>query len=309
MFEAHLGPGIDPGVSLPALAFVGLGVGCIAGMFGMGGGFLLVPVLMYVFGIPAPLAVGSALCQTCGMSLASFLKYRHLKRGEPRIALVMLGGSLMGVDAGTRLLLYLIRLGHWRIGHGPAAPAIQVVLGFLFVVLLSGTACYMTKEALEAYHRPVPRGDVTWPGPLVTCIRIPPYIDLPCVQLSQVSAPIMGCVGFAVGMASGLMGIGGGILLMPVLLYGFGISLRNAAGTGILLLFVTALVGTVEQALHGNVSLALAMVILIGSSIGSQIGALITHYLPNRTLRLIFVGLIVVCAVMIAGNLWRMLVG
>jgi hypothetical protein len=116
-------------------------------------------------------------------------------------------------------------------------------------------------------------------------------------------------VGFVLGVASGLMGIGGGILLMPVMLYGFGISLRNAAGTGILLLFVTVVVGTVEQALHGNVDLGLAMVILVGSSIGSQIGTLITHYLPNRKLRLIFVGLIIVTATMIAGNLWRMLAG
>ncbi len=91
MFEARVGAGIGHAVSLPALMLVGLAVGYIAGMFGLGGGFLLTPTLMYVFGVPAPMAVGSALCQTCGTSLASFLKYRKLKRGEPRIDIVMLG--------------------------------------------------------------------------------------------------------------------------------------------------------------------------------------------------------------------------
>src|SRR5947199_67536 len=211
MFEARLGAGIGHAVSLPALMLVGLFVGYIAGMFGMGGGFLLTPTLMYLFGVPAPMAVGSALCQTCGTSLASFLKYRRLKRGEPRIDLVMLGGSLIGVDAGTRTLAHLQGLGMWEIRGGHAVPVVQLVLDILFLLLL---------------------------------------------------------------------------------LYGFGLSARNAAGTGILLLLCTVILGTLEQALHGNVSLKLAMVILIGSSIGTQLGALTTHYLPNRYLRLILLLLI-----------------
>src|SRR6187402_3689131 len=103
----HLGIGLGHGVSLPALAGLGVVVGFVAGMFGVGGGFLLTLLLMYAFGVPAPISVGSALCQKCGTSIASFLKYRKLGRGEPRIDLVMLGGTLMGVDAGTRLLAAL----------------------------------------------------------------------------------------------------------------------------------------------------------------------------------------------------------
>jgi len=307
MWEARLGAGIGHAVSLPALALVGLFVGYIAGMFGMGGGFLLTPTLMYMFGVPPPMAVGSALCQTCGTSIASFLKYRHLKRGEPRIDLVMIGGSLLGVDAGTRLLLYLNRLGHWRIlAGGPSVPAVQVVLGLLFIALLTFTAVFMFRDVWQSRRRTEPRGDTTIPGVLVTRVRVPPYLDLPNIGLRQVSVPMMGYVGFLLGLASGLMGIGGGVLFLPILLYGFGLSLRNAAGTGILLLFVTVVLGTVEQAWHGNVSLKLALVLLVGSSVGTQLGALTTHYLPNRTLRLIFVGLVVLAALMIAGNLWRL---
>lgn len=306
MFLVRLGAGIGHAVSLPALAAVGLFVGYFAGMFGVGGGFLLTPVLIYVFGVPPPVAVGSALCQKCGTSISSFLKYRRLGRGEPRIDFVMMGGSLIGVDAGTRLLTYLTGLGNWRVSHGHGVPAVQVVLDVLFIVLLSFTAFYTFRDAWQARLRVVPRGDKTIPGPLVTKVRLPPFIDLPNVQLKQVSVPMLSYLGFGLGMASGLMGIGGGVLFMPILLYGIGLSVRNAAGTGVLLLFVTVAVGTVEQSLHGYVSLKLALAILIGSSVGAQLGALTTYYLPNRILRLLFAVLVAGTVVMIGWDLLRL---
>lgn len=309
MFLVRVGAGIGHAVSLPALVAVGLLVGYVAGMFGVGGGFLLTPMLMYVFGVPPPIAVGSALCQKCGTSIASFLKYRHLKRGEPRIDLVMIGGSLIGVDAGTRLLSDLSRRAPLLMPSGRSVPIVTVVLDMLFLILLSFTAVFTFREAWKARLNPVPRGDVTIPGPLVTRIRIPPCVDLPNVALSQVSVPLLAYLGFALGMASGLMGIGGGVLFMPILLYGFGLSARNAAGTGVLLLFATVLVGTVEQALRGFVSLKLAMAILIGSSIGCQLGALTTHYLPNRVLRLAFSALVAATVVMISWDLGSLLWG
>jgi uncharacterized membrane protein YfcA len=309
MLWVHLGPGVGHAVSLLELALAGLFIGYVAGMFGVGGGFLLTPALIYVFGVPAPIAVGSALCQKCGTSIASFLKYRHLRRGDPRIDLVMVGGSVIGVDAGTRLLKRLSELGDWRLGGGAAVPAINVVLDVLFIVLLSAVAVYTFRDAWLARRQAVPRGDRTIPGPLVTRVRIPPFVDLPEVHLSQVSIPMLAYLGFVLGAASGLMGIGGGVLFMPVLLYGFGLSARNAAGTGVLLLFVTVAVGTFEQALHGFVDLKLALAILVGSSVGSQLGAVTTHRLRNRTLRLIFAVLVAAATVMIAWDLSRLLRG
>jgi uncharacterized membrane protein YfcA len=292
-------------VSLVALAALGLFVGFIAGMFGVGGGFLLTPVLITVMGIPAPVAVGSALSQKCGTSIASFLKYRHLKRGEPRIDLVMMGGSLIGVDAGTRLLAWLSTQGTIRV-HGRDVPGVTLVLDVLFLVLLSIVTTWTARDAWRRRHQPH-RGDLTIPGPLVTRVRIPPFIDLPNVGLERVSVPMMAYLGFLLGMASGLMGIGGGVLFMPVLLYGFGLSIRNAAGTGVLLLFATVVAGTIEQGLRGYVSLELAMAILVGSSVGSQLGALTTHVLPNRTLRLLFAGLVGATVVMIGVDLVSLL--
>src|SRR5438270_6168413 len=133
MLLVRVGAGIGHAVSLPALVAVGLLVGFVAGMFGVGGGFLLTPVLMYVFGVPPSTAVGSALCQKCGTSIASFLKYRHLQRGEPRIDLVMIGGSLIGVDAGTRLLTYLSRRPPLALPSGQTVPVVNLVMDLLFI--------------------------------------------------------------------------------------------------------------------------------------------------------------------------------
>ncbi|MBW3622827.1 MAG: sulfite exporter TauE/SafE family protein [Armatimonadetes bacterium] len=287
MLPLSLDVGIGASVSLPALVFMGLLVGYVAGLFGVGGGFLLTPLLMNVFGVPAPVAVGSTLCQNCGTSIASYLKYRHLKRGEPRIDLVMIGGSLMGVDAGTRALHALNHLPPWTLASGRAVAPAHFVLDVLFIVLLSFTSVFIFREVMLSRNRP-PRGDATRPGPLATRIRIPPYVDLPNVGLYRVSVPLLAYLGFLLGVASGVMGVGGGVLFTPILLYGFGLSARNAAGTGILLLFVTVALGTVQQAFHGYVSLPLAMGILVGSSVGSQLGVLTTHHLPNRHLRMLF---------------------
>jgi len=302
----RLGIGLGHSVSLSALAFLGLVVGFVAGMFGVGGGFLLTPLLIHAFGVPVSIAVGSALSQKCGTSISSFLKYRALGRGEPRIDLVMLGGSLIGVDAGTRLLRFLSNIGHWSIlGH--RVPAAQFTLDLLFVMVLTFVAARTALDAIEARKRAMPRGDVTIPGPLVTKVRIPPFVALPDVGLTSVSVPMLAYLGFLLGAASGLMGIGGGVLFMPVLLYGIGLSVRNAAGTGVLLLAVTVAVGTFEQAISGFVSLRLAMAILIGSSIGAQLGALTTHRLPNRTLRLIFAALVGATVLMIGWDVIEML--
>jgi uncharacterized membrane protein YfcA len=113
-------------------------------------------------------------------------------------------------------------------------------------------------------------------------------------------------LGFLLGLASGLMGIGGGVVFFPILLYGIGLSVRNSAGTGILLLFVTVAFGTYEQARDGYVSIKLAMAILIGSSIGAQLGALTTHYVANRILRMLFAILVAATVCMIIWDLSRL---
>jgi uncharacterized membrane protein YfcA len=301
----HVGPANHP-VPVVPLVLVGLCIGYVAGMFGLGGGFLLTPMLNIVFRIPIEIAVGSALCQKIGTSIASFLKYRHLKRGEPRFDWVMMGGSVIGVDAGTRLLRYFSRQQPLSMGRHPAVGV--VVIESMYAVMLSVTAWFTFADAVVASRRAAPRGDRTIPGPLAR-VRVGPYMNMPAVDLYRVSVPMLACVGFLLGALSGLLGIGGGVAFMPVLLYGYGLSVRNAAGTGILLILVTVITGTIAQAAAGFVSLPLAMTILVGSSVGSQLGAITTHHLPNRVLRLLFGCLVTLAAGMVVWDLGRSLIG
>lgn len=301
LFESTSGQPVELWPAIIPLALLGLGVGFIAGMFGVGGGFLITPILNIFFGVPMPVAVGTALSQQCGTTVTTLLKYRRLKLGEPRIGLVMIGGALIGTHAGTTFLEWLKDLG--RLDFGQRPPIATVALQILYITVLAFTVVLTFREAMAARKRAKPRGDTTIPGPL-SKIKLGPFIDLPAVQLTHISVPVLCYIGFLVGFLSGLMGIGGGVAFVPILIYGFGLSIRNTAGSSMLLLFAIVCTGTVVHAWHGNVSLWLAVALLIGSTVGAQLGALTTYRLSNRKLRWAFLGLLVLTILMIARDLW-----
>ena len=153
--------------------------------------------------------------------------------------------------------------------------------------MLLFAASMTLNAARKAARAPASDGHASTVAPLVRW-GVPPYIALPEVGIPKVSVIVMAYIGFATGMLSGLLGIGGGVALLPVLVYGYGFSIKDAAGTGILLLFATVLVGTFEHALRHNVDLRVALAILAGSSVGSQLGARTTSRVSNQTLRIAF---------------------
>lgn len=280
-------------VSIVALVLLGGIVGYVAGMFGVGGGFLLTPLLAVVFGVPLPIAVGTGLCQMVGTALVALLRHQRSRQGEIRFDLLMIPGGILGADAGARALVGLASLGSISIA-GHAVSAVSVVLEAAYAVMLLSVAALFWRQgrgsmaALELARR----------GPLAN-IALPPYVDLPRVPLTRVSATLIAWIGLALGFLSGLLGIGGGVALMPVLIYGFGFPMRQAAGTGIVVLLVTASYGTFTHARLGHVHLGLAMVLVVGSSISAQLGARATRDLSATMLRRLFALVLVstACAV------------
>jgi uncharacterized membrane protein YfcA len=109
------------------------------------------------------------------------------------------------------------------------------------------------------------------------------------------------------GFLSGLLGIGGGVALMPILLYGIGLRVHMAAGTGILVLLATSVLGTIAHARAGHVNLGMAMTLLVGSALGAQVGAMLTARLDGQRLRGYFVYLVVLTALAVAWDLLRVL--
>ena len=288
-------------VSILALLALGVVVGLVAGLFGIGGGFILTPLLSVVFDIPLPIAIGSGLCQMVGTAVVAFLKHRKLGQGEPRVDFLMLAGALLGVSAGARTVAALERLGDVAFGAN-RIPVSTLVLYLSYIVFLLGAALSLMRrgsasiEALSQVRR----------GPLAR-IGLPPYVDFPRLPLARVSAVVVAYIGLGLGFLSGLLGVGGGVALLPIVLYGFGFPIKQAAGTGILVLITTSVSGTFAHAMLGNVHLPLSLTLLAGASVSAQVGALATHRLPDRVLRWGLASLILSTALALIWTLARRL--
>lgn len=294
-------------VWLPALVLLGIVVGFVAGLFGVGGGFLLTPMLNVIFGIPLPIAVGTGLCLMVGTAVPALLRHRTMRQGELRVDLLMLIGSFLGVHAGTSILGWLESLGAWPIGgHAIAVAPLVVQAGYILLLVTSAAAFWGRWRRLERSTDGVDPLMQSRRGPLAGWSR-PWPVDLPAVSLGGVSALSFAYLGLGMGVLSGLLGIGGGIALMPILVFGFGFPLPQAAGTGILALVASASVGTFLHALRGHVDLRLAAALLIGASLSAQVGALATRSIATRTLRRLLSAVLLASAAAVTWNVFRRL--
>jgi uncharacterized protein len=284
-------------VPIFGLIALGVGVGFVAGMFGVGGGFLLTPLLTVVFGIPLPVAVGSGLCQMVGTATAALLRHRAVGQGEIRFDVLMLAGSLLGVDAGARVVTSLVGAGSVTIAGHPVA-LVRIVIESAYATLLLGIALLFWRQSRGGAQML----DEVRSGPLARA-ALGPTVDLPSVPLYRVSAIVVAEIGLCLGFLSGLLGIGGGVALMPVLIYGYGFPIRQASGTGIVMLIAAAVLGTYEHALRGHVDLRLSLVLLVGASISAQFGAVFTHRLRATTLRRVFAVVVLVTVVAVGWDL------
>jgi uncharacterized membrane protein YfcA len=284
-------------VALLAIVALGAGVGFVAGMFGVGGGFLLIPLLHVILNVPLHLVVGAVLCQTIAISLGSLLRYRNMGHAETRLDILLLGGSILGVLVGSELHHYLGQQGTVEI-FGKVIAISDVIVSSVFCVLYFGVAVLLwTKEAASI-------GDDINPGPLAR-FRLPPLVDFPVAGLKQLSAPLICYIGLALGIFSGLLGIGGGVILMPIMLYGFGFNIRKAAGTGIAMILVVSLIGTLRHSLAGNVHLGFAVTLMVGSALAAQVGAGLTQRLHPTFLRKALATMIVVANVALLLKVFR----
>jgi uncharacterized membrane protein YfcA len=283
-------------VSGPAVAALGIVVGYVAGMFGIGGGFLITPLLVVLFRIPLEIAIGTGLCQMVGTSMVAWLRHRKVRQGEIRFDLLMLPGSLLGVELGARTLSLLAGAGSLAVGTR-SVPWISLVVEPCYAVLL-------TYVAVSYWRNGSANGvDVLQYlriGPLAR-MKLGPAVELPSAGLRSVSAALVAYVGLGLGFLSGLLGIGGGVALNPILIYGYGFPMRQAVGTGIVVLFVTAVVGTTAHAMRGHVHLGLAVVMLVGATVSAQFGALASRKMSGALLARIH-ALVIVAA--IAAVVW-----
>lgn len=285
------------GQSVNALFMIllGFGVGVLSGMFGIGGGFLTTPLLIF-YGIPPTVAVASATTQITGASVSGAMV--HLRRGgiDIKMAIVMTVGGFLGSVVGAAVFRMLQSTGQ-----------IDVVISFLYVLILGWIGTIMLKDALfalnivpaKATRKALPRHN-RWVASLPLRWRF--YSS--GLYLSPV-APL--AIGFAAGVMTVLLGIGGGFIIVPAMIYLLGMPARVVIGTSLaMVLSVSAATTMVHALTTRSVDIVLAGLLLVGGVIGAQYGALLALRTKPDLLRLALAVIILLVGLRIlVGLAWR----
>ena len=270
------------------LVILGFVVGILSGLFGIGGGFFLVPMLNAVFNIPYNVAIGSSLCQMVGTSIAASLKHHDYGHIDYKLAVWLLAGSLGGAEVGAQILVWLHGMGDVII-RGHSISLMYLWVNIIFVVLLLVVGVVMFIESSQASRRG-PRGGVVESkiSQTIRNLGIPPAISLSVSGIKSISIWYAVILGFGVGVLSGLLGIGGGFIMSPALIYLLGIPTNIAIGTDLFQIIFTSGYGATTHFLKGNVDFRLVACILCGSLVGSQLGAILHKRMRGAHIRYYF---------------------
>ena len=259
--------------------------GILSGLFGVGGGFLTTPLLIF-YGIPPTVAAASAATQVTGASVSGVIA--HGKRGgvDYRMGMVMVGGGVVGALIGALLFRLLQALGQ-----------IDVVINMLYVVMLGTIGSLMLRESVEALR---PSAAAAQPRkrrhhPLVAGLPFRWRFYRSGLYISPLAPLILGVI---VGVLTMLMGVGGGFLLVPAMLYLLGMSGNVVVGTSLYQILFVTMVTTMTHALTTKaVDIVLAGLLLLGSVMGAQFGTQIALKARPEILRLVLAAIVIAVAI------------
>ena len=285
-------------LSVNGLVIVGLGAltGILSGMFGVGGGFLTTPLLIF-YGVPPTVAAASAASQVTGASVSGV--FAHTRRGgvDYHMGAVLVAGGILGTGIGALLFRLLQETGQ-----------IDTVINILYVLLLGSIGGLMARESLQTLR--AARTGVPLPPakrrhhPLVANLPLRWRFYRSGLYISPL-APLL--LGIGTGILTMLMGIGGGFVLVPAMLYILGMSANVVVGTSLFqILFVTMATTMMHALTTKAVDIVLAVLLLLGSVSGAQIGAQLAQKFPPERLRLILATIVLLVAFRMALGLgWR----
>jgi uncharacterized protein len=296
--------------NFPWLILFGLIVGALGGFFGVGGGFLMVPMLNVVFGVPYNVAVGSDLGQMCGMSTAATVRHMRFGNIDFRLGFLMITGTASGVEAGASLLEVLKHAGTWNLG-GHDVDVMTVVMSLVYATLLILLGQAMVRESLRTMKRQAGALEGAGGTPpasgyvlRVRSLKLWPMFKLPASGIESISLWVILIIGFATGFLSGMLGVGGGFIRMPALVYILGCPTVVAVGTDLFEIMFSSGYGVLTHAFKGNVHLVLVLALLIGTTVGAQIGASYTRKAGGPKVRLGFGVLAFVGVIMVAVKMY-----
>ena len=285
------------GLSVNALVIVALGgvVGLLSGMVGVGGGFLTTPILIF-FGIPPAVAVASSTTQITGTSVSGMLAYRRRRGVDYRMGAVLVAGGVLGSVVGGGIFRLLQDTGQ-----------IDTVIALLYVLLLGSIGILMAKESATALDILKPKEKATPKkrhNPLIAILPMRWRFYQSGLYISPF-APLL--LGFLSGILTVLLGVGGGFLIVPAMIYLLGMSTTVVIGTSLMqILFVTAATTLVHATTTKSVDIVLALLLLVGSVIGAQLGARFAQRAKPELLRMFLAIIVLAVAFRMALGLgWR----
>ena len=287
------------GQSVNAVFIIALGflVGLLSGMFGVGGGFLTTPLLIF-YGIPPPVAVASATTQITGTSISGLLAHRRRRGVDVQMGVVVIAGGVVGAFLGGILFRLLQNAGQ-----------IDTVISLLYVLLLGSIGLMMAKEAATALGilSPPRRAEgrrTRRHNPVIAMLPMRWRFYRSGLYISPL-APL--ALGFVSGLLTAMLGIGGGFIMVPAMIYLLGMSAVVVVGTSLLqILVVTAATTLVHATTTRSVDIVLAGLLLLGSVIGAQYGARFAQKMKPELLRMILAIVVLAVAFRMALQLgWR----
>lgn len=280
-------------VSVNAFLLLGLGglVGVLSGMFGVGGGFLMTPLLFFI-GIPPPVAVATGANQIVASSFSAVLAHFRRRAVDLRMGTVLLIGGLFGVALGVWIFNYLKALGH-----------VDLLVTLFYVVFLGMIGALMFVESLRAIrrsHRGVagtPRKKHTWIQKLPLKMRF----RTSGLYISVIPPAL---VGLAVGVLAAIMGVGGGFIMVPAMIYLLGMPTKVVVGTSLFQIIFVAAFTTLLHAVSSHiVDIVLALFLLVGGVIGAQFGTQIGSRMKPESLRILLAVLVLAVCLKLALDL------
>ncbi len=283
------------------LILIGFCVGVLGGFFGVGGGWIVTPALN-IFDFHMAYAIGTDLANIFGQSIGAVKKHHKMGNIDWKLGSISIIVSIIGLELGSQVVLFLEKAGD-----------VGSIVRWCYLVLMFGLSSlmfydYYTANPKRQKQKAEQSGDTQQPREKTSRslaarlhkINLPPMISFPASGIKSVSIWIVIFVFLFTGFLSGMLGVGGGFIRMPALVYLIGVPTVIAVGTDLMSVLFAGAYGCFTYALKGRVEFIAAFIMLIGASIGAQIGATAVKYIKGYGIRLLFAIMITLAGCSIA---------
>jgi uncharacterized membrane protein YfcA len=278
----------------PGLIILGIGVGIIGGFFGMGGAWMVTPGLN-ILGFPMAFAIGTDIAHMAGKSLISTMRHGKFGNVDYKLGLIMLVGTVVGFEVGAQMVMWLERIGSVE----KTVRLLYVALLCLITWMVFSDVAKKKKKEREAIASGQEVDKLAtgheWHKTFHK-IKIPPMIHLNVAGI-YCSAWLPITVSFLTGWLAGILGIGGGLIRMPALIYIMGCPTHVAVGTDLFEVAISGLYGAATYTFKGRTELVAAVIMLVGASLGAQVGTVATKYIKGYGIRIAFGSAVIGCLV------------